>query len=381
MNRNEINIWELGDKINIKVDTLFLNDINKRIKKKYSTKKNIHQKLIMNYKIPFSTFKAKMKLGYKYFIDLEILLNLCKLLKISIFKLQKNIIAYKIRGGYNYIEKPKLPIKISPIFDMLIAHHIGDGTVINVKGRQPYFGYRQFNINYRNLYIKKIESVFGKLKYKKKYFHNKNTTRIYFPVVVSNLLFKQYNLNVNSFKSEIARIPKDIFNKNKKHKLAFLIGIIIDEGSIDSNLIIIRLKNENLIKDLQNICNQLNYKTTIKPGKDGMFCLYILSINLNEFYNDYLKLIKEYPEINLGYKQNKIEEFIKRVNKPKRYVKGNKKIILNELLKTNLTINELSKKLLITRQGIRYLIKELIKENKIEIKSIEKFKNYKYGLR
>jgi len=381
MTSKEINIWELGTKINIKINPLFLEIINKKIKEQFNTKRNIYKELIKHYKVTFLTFKSRLKKGYKYFIDLEILLNICKLLKISIIKLQQNIIAYKIRGGSNYIEHPKLPIKITPIFDMLIAHHIGDGTVVNINGRKLYFGYRQFDTTYRNLYIKKIESVFGKLNYKNNYFNNKNTTRIYFPVVTSDLLFNLYNLNINSFKSDTARIPKEIFNKDWKHKLAFLIGIIIDEGCIDSNLIIIRLKNELLIKDLQKICNNLNYKTTIKSGKDGMFCLYILSTDLNRFYNDYLKLLREYSEVNLGYKGEKIKEFIDRLNKPKRYIKGNKDKLLIELSKVDLTINELSKILNMTRQGVRYLIKELERENKIEIKSIVKFANYKYGIR
>jgi DNA-binding Xre family transcriptional regulator len=381
MNSKEINIWELGTKINIKINPLFLEIINKKIKEQFNTKRNIHKELIKHYKITFLTFKSRLKKGYKYFIDLEILLNICKLLKIPIIKLQQNIIAYKTRGGSNYIEHPKLPIKIMPLFDMLIAHHIGDGNVVNAKGRKLYFSYRQFDTFYRNIYIKKIESIFGKLNYKNKYLNNKNTTRIYFPVVVSNLLFELYKLNINSFKSDTARIPKEILKKNWKHKLAFLIGIIIDEGHIDSNLIVIGLKNELLIKDLQKICIDLNYKSTIKPRTDGMFCLYILSKDLNKFYNDYLCLLEEYPEVNLGYKGEKIKEFINRLNKPKRYIKGNKDKLLIELSKNNLTVNELSKILYMTRQGVRYLIKELVKENKIEIKSIVKFANYKYGLR
>ena len=95
------------------------------------------------------------------------------------------------------------------------------------KGRKPYFGYRQFNKKYRNLYIKKIESIFGKLMYESDYFNDKNTTRIYFPVVGSDLMFGLYNFNINSFKTETTRIPEKILNKDWKYKLAFLIGIII----------------------------------------------------------------------------------------------------------------------------------------------------------
>ena len=170
-NNQKINIWELGNKINIKVNKSFIDFINNKIKDEFGTKRNIHKELIKCYKTPFSTFKSKLKPSYKYFIDLEVLSNLSKILRILLTKLQESITAYKTRRGYNYIENPKLPIEITPIFDILIAHHIGDGNVINPeRGRKPYFSYRQFNNKYRSLYIKKIESVFGNLKYKKRLF-------------------------------------------------------------------------------------------------------------------------------------------------------------------------------------------------------------------
>tara|TARA_Y100000034_G_scaffold10237_1_gene10813 strand:+ start:9141 stop:10286 length:1146 start_codon:yes stop_codon:yes gene_type:complete len=379
--RKEVNIWDLGNRINIKINPSFIKFINNKIKEKFKSKRKIHNILNKHYKIPFSTFKDRMKIGYKYFIDLEILLNLCKILQIPLKNLQKNIISYKTRGGNNYIKNPKLPIKITPLFDMLIAHHIGDGCVVNPKnGRKPYFSYRQYNKFYRDLYIKKIESVFGQLKYESNYLKDKKTTQVYFPLAVSELMFKIYNLNINSFKTEISRIPKQILEKNKQYKLAVLIAFIIDEGNIDSNLILIRLKNKELIEDLQIICNDFNYDTTLRKTKDGMFNLYILSKSISKFYKDYLNLLNKYSEVNLGYKGQKIEEFINRLNKPKRYIKGNKNKILNLLSKKQLTVNELANTLNMTRQGARYLIKKLLKENKIEIKLIVKYGNYKYGL-
>lgn len=378
----KINIWEMGDKINVKINQEFLDFINKKIKEEFRTKRKVHKELIKYYKIPFSTFKERMKKSYGYFIDVEILLNICRILNILPRKLQGNIVAYRMRRGYNYIKNPKLPIKITPIFDMLVAHHMGDGNVVNPKkNRKPYFAYRQYNKEYRNLYIKKIESVFGNLKYKKDYFNGKYTTKIYFPVVCSYLMFRLYNLNINSFKSETARIPKEVFKKGWEHKLAFLIGLIIDEGCVDSNLIVVRMKNKKLIEDLGRICKDLNYITSIRKGKEGLFCLYILSKSLDKLYNDYMKLLNKYPETNLGYKEAEIKEFINRLNKPKIYIKGNKEVILKELSKGNLTVNELSKKLNMTRQGTRYLIDGLAKENKVEVKSIVKFGNYKYGLK
>jgi len=186
--KNTINIWELGQKINIKVSENFLNLINIKIKEKYPSKTSFYKEISKNHTTSQSTIKNLFKKSYSDFVDLEIIIFACNILKIPLNKMQKNIIAYKARRGWNYIEKPKLPIKISPIFDMLIAHHVGDGNVTNPKrGRQPYFSYRQFGALYRNLYIKKMEFVFGKINYRSNYCKNENTTKINMPAVVSQL--------------------------------------------------------------------------------------------------------------------------------------------------------------------------------------------------
>ncbi|MFC1696842.1 hypothetical protein ACFL1H_00765 [Nanoarchaeota archaeon] len=320
-----------------------------------------------------------MKRRYKYFIDLEIILNLCKILNIDLKIMQKNIIAYKTRRGWNYVENPKLPVIISPIYDMLVAHHIGDGCLTKIKGRQPYFGYTQFNKEIRLLYINKLESLFGKINYKRDY--HSNAKQVYCPAVFTNIFLSIYLLKNEDYLENQSKVPKPLFRKNWKYKLAFLLGIILDEGHVDSTLIVIGLKNEILINGLQKICRDLNYFTTLNKLKDNRYYLYINSKSLVKLYNDYKKLLSEYPEVNLSYKEQRIEEFINRINKPKIYIKGNKSKILEALIKKDLTVNQLAIKFNMTRQGARYLIKELMNENKIKIKSIVKYGSYKYGLR
>jgi DNA-binding MarR family transcriptional regulator len=137
----------------------------------------------------------------------------------------------------------------------------------------------------------------------------------------------------------------------------------------------------NLIKDLSRLCADLDYKYSIKIEASDYACLYILSSSLSKFYKDYAVLKNEYPEADLGYKGLKIKEFIDRVNKPRVYTPGNKDAILNMLSKEPLTVNELATRLRMTRQGARYLIHKLEKENKIEVKFIVKFANWKYGVK
>ncbi len=352
------------------------------IKSRYVSFNEFYSEFITYHSISFSVLKDKFKPGYRYFIDLEILLVTCLILKISFVEFQKHVIAYKTRRGNNSISIPIFPIKITPVFDMLLAHHFADGCLLNAYGnRKDYFLYRQYDAHYRNLYIKKIESIFGRIFYKSDYITNLKMTKIYAPIVISELLYSYYGLDKRSFISETARIPKQIFEKDWKNKLAFLIAFIIDEGHVDSNLIVIRIKNMGLTNDLSYLCNDLGYSHSVRIENNGYACLYILSSSLSKFYKDYLVLKEEYPVVDLGWKGLKIKEFIDRQSKPKIYRPGNKRVILQLLVNEQLTVNELASRLNMTRQGARYFIHKLEKENKIEVKSIVKFANWKYGVK
>lgn len=363
-------IWDL-ERVHIKLKEKFLAEINFKIKQTFYSKKNAYDKISQIENISFNTFKNILKKSNmkKFFVPLEIYLSICNNLKINKEELEENILSYKTAGGVNYIDHPLLPIKINLIFDMLFAHHIGDGTVINPKfGRLPYFGYRQFDKFYRMQYIKKIEYVFGNIKFKKDYIEN--STRPYCPPVLSSLFFKYYNLKIENFLSDKARIPSFVFNKEKDSLLAILIAFIIDEGNIDSTQITIHLHNELLIKDLGNICNVLGYKHRITKGKyntRNYDRIHILRKGMKKFWIDYLTLNKKYPVINLGWKGRKIEDSFKIYDRKIIRAKGNNEIIFFLLKKEQLSVNQISERLSMTRQGVRYHIHNLLRNKNIKI--------------
>jgi|ETNmetMinimDraft_16_1059900.scaffolds.fasta_scaffold29463_2 hypothetical protein len=379
MDYNKIGVWNLGERTNVRLAPRFLEYLNQKIKSTCGSKRRFHKKL--SYTMPFPTFKDKMKKGYRYTINLELLLEICSRLKIPRTHLQDNIMGYKTRGGQNEITSPILPIKITPIFDMLLAHHIGDGTVINPeKGRRPYFGYRQFDKTYQQLYIRKIESVFGKINYNNNYTENESTTRIYSPVACSELMFKAYGLNIRSFLSKTARIPEQVFNNSNEHGLAFLIGMIIDDGHVDSTNIVIRLKNRLLIEDLGRLCDKLGFKNTVSLNGEYGY-VYINKDGLAKFWNDYKKLKRKFPVVFLGYKEKLLENYFKIKSRKIQRVPGNRIIILKLLSEEYLTINEIAEKILMTRQGVRYHIRKLEKEENIRKVGVKGEGNIIYGLK
>lgn len=355
---DSFDIWRLN-KVHIKTKEIFLRFINYQIRKKFGSKLKFYFKLEYS-KTPYQTFKNYLKYSYYkngYFAPLELFIIICNKLNISKKFLQTNIESYKTANGYNIIENPILPIKITPVFDMIFAHNIADGTVINSKrNRQIYFGYRQFDEQLRLLYIKKLESVFGNIKYKSNYFIK--STRPYCPAVLSSLFFLYYNLNSKSFLSIQARIPKKLLNKNKEHLLAVLLAFIIDEGNVDSTDICIRLKNIDLTKDLYEICLKIGYECTFK-SKNEYGSLYIKRMGMKKLFKDYQKLIKKYPSVNIGKLENKISDGFKIYDREIYKTRGNKEIILNMIKSKDLTVNQIAQKINMTRQGVRFHIHNL----------------------
>ena len=364
----KVNIRELGLKVNIKLNQSFLRKINLLIRKRFKSKEKFYNKEVKDkINIPYGTFRNLFKYSYYntgFFAPLEVFILCCDKLNIDKYKMQGNIESYKTRRGWNIISEPILPIKITPLFDMLLAHNIADGTVINPKrNRQIYFGYRQFDIKMRKAYVEKIESIFGKIKFKKENYFEK-TTRPYCPAVLSQLFFSTYNLNVKSFLSRSARIPLKILEKNSDYLLSVLLAFIIDEGHIDSTLIAIRLKNPRLVQDLENLCKKLEYRYTTKiRGSYGE--LYILRRGMNALFKDYKKLIVKYPEAHLGKSHEKIENSLKIYDRKIYKTKGNRELILKMLKLEDLTVNQIANKINMTRQGVRFHIHNLEKMEKI----------------
>ncbi|MBN2042535.1 MAG: ArsR family transcriptional regulator [Candidatus Aenigmarchaeota archaeon] len=379
---DEIHIDQLKTiNINVKLKNEFLKKILDKIKEKKITIPSIHSKL--KPKIPLLTFKSILKPSYNNFRPLWLILDLCKIVEIDISELEKNVISYRTKKGRIVISKPKLPIKITPVFDMIISHIMGDGHCFDIEGRDPYFGYIQSNNELLLSFLIKVESVFGKIDYSYEYFPK--SKKIHIPSSISCVMMQHYGLKSNDFLENNSRLPSKILNKKKEYLLGVLIAFIIDEGHIDSSNIVIGMKNKKLLEDLKFICKKLNYNTKITSNNEKRFFLYILSDGVKSLWDDYLSLKEIYPEINLGYKEKLIFDFILRKNKEWRTFKQGecKNRIIEILNEFPRTIIELSKILEISRQGVKYHLNRLKDMEIVEIygtgysgSSIFKLKKY-----
>ena len=97
------------------------------------------------------------------------------------------------------------------------------------------------------------------------------------------------------------------------------------------------------------------------------------------FFKDYKVVIKKYPEMSLGKIELKIENGLKIYNRPIYKSPGNKEHILNLLKEEDLTVNQIALRINMTRQGVRFHIKNLEKENLLLRNGFQGEKNIVYS--
>jgi len=364
-----IHIYELPfkDIISVKLNKVFLLKLFSKLKQ-IGTSEQIYNKIEINKS--YYTFKNYLKLSYSYFLPLDVVIELCNLAKIPLKLMEANIISYQTLKGHVCIINPVLPIKVSPIFDMLLSHLIADGNIVKFKNKNTiYSSYRQYNDEIRRLFLIKSEKVFGKFEYKSEYF--KNGTKIYLPEIPTLIILYYYNLECEDILSKKARIPKMIFSKSEDFLVSILTAFIIDEGNVDSSGISIRLCNKKLVKDLQKISNILGYKPRFSESNQ-LYGIYFRVDETKNLFSKYIKLKKKFPEISMKKNEYKLKLIVDRTNKElKSEHAGSTKNKIVKLLKNkDMTIIELSRELNLTRQGVRFHTFKLVKNKIVSIKTI-----------
>ncbi|MCX6750686.1 MAG: hypothetical protein NTZ83_04470, partial [Candidatus Pacearchaeota archaeon] len=121
------------------------------------------------------------------FMSLSLVFKLIKLNNENIEDLQKNIISYRSGGKGLIINKPILPIKITPELDSIVIHLFGDGAAGNFTP-----SYTQKKRDSLENFIKKLENCFGK--FEKSVYLTQEKHQIKFPKVITDILTKYYSI-------------------------------------------------------------------------------------------------------------------------------------------------------------------------------------------
>lgn len=104
--------------------------------------------------------------------------------------------------------------------------------------------------------------------------------------------------------SKKARIPNIIKNFPRIYKFAGIVAFLVDEGNI-LDCMSFGSSNKNLLHDLQNLLENLGYKTKMSSYHDkyDLYILFIKNKCLEMFYEDYQNLIKNSSFCNLLRKE------------------------------------------------------------------------------
>ncbi len=320
---------------------------------------------------------------YNYFIyqdfpiPLRVLIKFSKRFNIPLIEIEKKIIMYKhmFVPRKNSVKEPKLPIEINPYFTSIIAHFYFDGSIPN-DGKGTY--YNQKNEKIMNDFIDKIKIVFGDVYYSVMKDH-RGVLKCRIPRIIGEICKTIYG--ISSFGTFNSRVSKKIFNLSKENRMAFILTAILDEGSITyDGDIFFGVSNMQLCTDVQKLCSQIGLKTTVIKGRpNGSYYFYIKS--KERFLQIIKEIFKKYPLLNLRYKKERLQHYFKVKKYPglrnkKGGDKRKKRILIK--LKTEKTINGLSKELLIPPKSLRRHLYALINQNKVKRK--KKGNQYYYFL-
>lgn len=285
-------------------------------------------------------------------IPLWVLIEISKIEgKHSLKEIEKNVVYYTSRGDANSIDKPKLPILLTPELVSVIFNFCGDGHIGKLGKTSSY---KQMNKEGLNNLLNRLNNIFGKFKYSNREFDN---GRLNIPKVISDFYVYYFNLKDTSTFS--ARIPYKIKRMQKEFLIAGLCAFIVDEGNV-AEVIEIYSKNYKLLRDIREIAIKCHYKCNPireKFARNKLDC-YRFNISSESYLKlnrDIERLGKKFPKCSLAHKMSKLNVLVKRKIKGKAIIKNGltKNKITRLLNKRERTISELSEILNLAPSTIR----------------------------
>lgn len=224
----------------------------------------------------------------------------------TIEELQNKIISYQAHHGKfikpEFNGERKLPIKVTPEFESIIYHLMGDGHVKAIGSGE----YTQLNPEGRNNFLNKLYNIFGYFDVTEKSFDD---GRVIIPKIIIEIICKYYNLTCNSFNWNTSRLPSNISNE-LDFKIASLSAFIVDEGYVSDRGIEIYSSNSVLLSQIRNLaidlglnCSDLKTKKPNGSTKES-YRFRIRKESSKEFLKMVFTLKKNYPNCGLAQKEN-----------------------------------------------------------------------------
>ena len=231
----------------------------------------------------------------------------------TINEIEDYVISYKSYHGKEispeFKNQRKLPIIVTPEFESIVYHLMGDGHVTKIGSSE----YTQLNKLGKTNFLTKLFNVFGRFNFSMQGFKN---GRIYISKTIIKIITNYYGLTPNDFRWDMSYLPEICLKRINSFKLAGLLSFIVDEGHVGKSVITLHSSNFRLLEDIRKITVELDIQCSIirlKKGKGttkdsyrfnivkkGVKCLYSKSIDLRT----------EYETCNLAQKENKVKKIV-----------------------------------------------------------------------
>lgn len=351
--KNKVHIWEIPVEIVVhEISTDFSKLILSKVKSRFRNHKHFYDVIAMKTRYSSGVIKNYFDKCIKHGkgkinVPLKILIEICEMLNISKGVLERNIKAYSLKHSTQVIRNPKLPIVVSPVFDMLVIHFGSDGYE-----QGEYGGFEELQ---RKRFMEKVKFVLGDINM------HEDSESVFVSKILVEILKVPYP-SLTSFKTFEFRVPNEIKLKDKNYLVACLAAAIIDEGTFTDYINIISANNLYL-KDLHDICLKLGYSVSkIKLSKRAY---YFIIYSITKFYNDLRKLIKLYPFADLAQKQKSLELAVKIRRKEENVIVGLTKAKIIEAIKMNpgITTKEIQEKVMVTRTTLNHHLRFFLNNN------------------
>ena len=225
---------------------------------------------------------------------------------LTINELQDKIISYQAYHG-KYIKPEfqgarKLPIQVTPEFESIVYHLMGDGHVKAIGSGEC----TQLSDEGRKNFLNKLYNVFGYFEITEKSFSD---GRVIIPRVIIDIICRYYNLNYDSFNWNTSKLPLNI-SSNADFKIAGLSAFIVDEGHINNRGIEIYSGNRQLLSEIRTLavdlgldCSDLKAKKPNGNSKES-YRFRIRKESSKEFLKMVANLKKNYQYCGLAQKEN-----------------------------------------------------------------------------
>jgi DNA-binding transcriptional ArsR family regulator len=357
----KIDLFDLPNKkFYVKLQTEFLDNIMKEIKKKYGSYRKFYISSRINESSFYSWYKKKM-------YPLSVIRKLCKSINIPLKKIQENSTELRSRtypsisSGISSPIFPKFPIRLSEELSRIIAHLLGDGCLtINRRGH--------YNLQYYNK-CKKLREIFkadAKKVFGNVHIHeaiNKGVPYVFLPAPVSIIILSL----MPKTSSSSSRVPNFIRTASRKIKKEFIKAFMDDEATVrykpPVRYIGLTLSNKKLLKDIRDILKEFDIQTTKIHDRiyKKRYVAYYFNIINHHNLNNFCKKIGFYhPE-----KRKRLDKLIKYPGRIS-YGRGEtRKLILELLNKKPLSSNKISFILARKPVTIHYHLRKLNQMKKV----------------